>query len=176
MHPLCSSLKLRQEGESLTQVSHLTLQICINIKLIRQASLCCCGRKPVIRTGIQTKLEASRQPNKTLCFSSGSSNCTSPRLCLLLLGNWVALLSRCDSSVAHYSSCCQRKRQQHQPCSSVVIIMAAYLESYTGKHLQTLSGRQPLLGHKWCTHAWLRYSSKTWYYALSFAFIIQKVE
>lgn len=92
-----------------------------------------------IKTGVQTNVEAARQPNKTLCFSPGSSNCTSSRLCLLLQGNWVAPLSRCDSSAAHYSSCCQRKRrQQHHPCSSVVIIKAEHLELHTGKHLRTL--------------------------------------
>lgn len=117
MHPLCSSLILRQEGESQTQVNHLTLEICIHIKGIELSALCCYTRKPVelMRKGVQIKLEATRQPNKMLCISSGSSNCTSSCLCLCLLGNWVALLSHCDSSAAHYSSCWQRKRQQHQP-------------------------------------------------------------
>lgn len=99
------------------KVNHLTLEICIHIKGIEQAALCCYTRKPVelMRKGVQTKLEATRQHNKMLCFSSGSSNCTSSCLCLWLLGNWVALLSQCESSAAHYSSCWQRKRQQHQP-------------------------------------------------------------
>lgn len=54
MHPLCSSHLLRQEGESLTQVSHFTLQICINIKWMQQAALYCDSGKPVelIRKGI----------------------------------------------------------------------------------------------------------------------------
>lgn len=124
-----------REGESPTRASYLTLQICINMEWMEQAALCCGWGKT---SGVDEETEfkqSFRQPNKPLCFSSGSSNWTCARLCLLLLGNWVARLSRCDSSAAHYSSCCQRKRQQHQPGLRVVIIMTVYEELNTEKHI-----------------------------------------
>lgn len=64
----------------------------------------------LISGGVQTKAwRHTRQSNKALLFQ-GSSNRTSARPCLLSPGNWVAPPSRRDSSVAHYSSGCQRKR------------------------------------------------------------------
>lgn len=59
------------------------------------------------KRGVQTRLEATRQPDD-FCFSS---NYTSSCRCLLLLGCWAAVLSWCDSSAALYSNCCQTKRQ-----------------------------------------------------------------
>lgn len=37
---------LRQEGESLIQLSHITIQICINMKLMEQAALWSYSTKP----------------------------------------------------------------------------------------------------------------------------------
>lgn len=172
MQPLCSSLMLRLEGERLTQVGFLTLQICINIKWMEQAALCCCSSRTkysgvVEERAFKRKLEAPRQLNKTSCFSSESSNCTSSHLCLLVLGNWVALLSRCDSSAAHYSSCCQRK----EVTTSAVFDRGHYNGSvpeveHGKRHLWTMPGRQSLQSHEWCTHVWLKYS-ETWHHALS---------
>lgn len=66
MHAICTPLMLRQEGEGPTRVSHITLQIWINMKLMEQEALRRCSTKPAefMRKGIQTNPEATRQPTR----------------------------------------------------------------------------------------------------------------
>lgn len=139
----------------------------------------------LVKEGVQTDPWATRHPKQdAFCFSSGSSNRTSPphptptRPCLLLPGNWVALLSWCDSSAAHYF-----QRLPEDEATAASLEFGHYNGTIPGTTVRggkTTRGpwqeTRPLQSHKWCTHPCLKYSSRMSYYALSFALIIHRVK